>query len=77
MIKLANSLLFNNILFFNNISLKSGNPNLHRPTPSGLLEMAQFSPTILKRHALPVCMTLCAAIGAALRSEERRVGKEC
>lgn len=28
--------------------------------------MAQFSPTTLKRHALPVCMTLCAAIGAAL-----------
>ena len=28
--------------------------------------MAQFSPTLLKRHALPVCMTLCAAIGAAL-----------
>ena len=28
--------------------------------------MAQFSPAILKRHALPVCMTLFAAIGAAL-----------
>lgn len=28
--------------------------------------MPQFSSTILKRHALPVCMTLCAAIGAAL-----------
>ena len=28
--------------------------------------MPQFSPTLLKRHALPVCMTLCAAIGAAL-----------
>jgi polysaccharide biosynthesis transport protein len=28
--------------------------------------MAQFSPTILKRHALPVLVTLCAAIGAAL-----------
>lgn len=28
--------------------------------------MPQFSPALLKRHALPVCMTLCAAIGAAL-----------
>lgn len=28
--------------------------------------MAQFSPTTLKRHALPICITLCAAIGAAL-----------
>ncbi len=28
--------------------------------------MAQFSPALLKRHALPACATLCAVVGAAL-----------
>lgn len=33
---------------------------------NGLLDMAQFSPALLKRHALPACATLCAVVGAAL-----------